>query len=65
MKDVDGVGVINLSVRLGDLWNRCKSGTGDSNLLILNISIKHVCLYKLCTVSKLFFLNNGFVCSFS
>ena len=33
--------------------------------MILNVSNKHVCLNKLCMVSKPFFLNRGFVCCFS
>ena len=64
MKDVDGLGVINRSARNDDLLYRDNKEAGHSSLTILNISNKHVYLYRLCTVSKLLSLNNGLVCSF-
>ena len=47
MKEDAGVVVMKYSVLLGDLWNKFNSDLGDSSLLILNISSKHVYLYRL------------------
>ena len=65
MNDEDGDGVMKYSGRRGDLWNSESSELGFSNLTILNISHRHVYLYRLWTVRILLSLNNGFVCSFS
>ena len=42
MKEDAGVVVMKYSVLLGDLWKKFNSDFGDSSLLILNISSKHV-----------------------
>ena len=44
MKEDAGVVVMKYSVLLGDLWNRFNRVFGDSSLLILNSSNKHVYL---------------------
>ena len=47
IKDVDGLGVINRSARNDDLLYRENKEAGHSSLTILNISNKHVYLYRL------------------
>ena len=64
MKEDAGVVVMKYSVLLRDLWNKFNSDFGNSSLLILNISSKHVYLYRLWAVRSPFCLNKGFVCSF-